>query len=181
MEENNMPNEINTQEEQQQEQQAPAQVQEESKEPVKVEFTKEQQQHINKLISQQRSKAIDEFKKAEEEKKSEAKKLSKMNDYEKLQYDFEKVKVELEKAKAFKERYEMEKVATEILNENNLPSNKQILDFVVRSDAEQTQDAIKTLSKLVNDTVEAILKERNKSEIPTRGNTPVTESWEVWK
>ena len=69
MEENNMPNEINTQEEQQQEQQAPAQVQEESKEPVKVEFTKEQQQHINKLISQQRSKAIDEFKKAEEEKK----------------------------------------------------------------------------------------------------------------
>lgn len=173
-----MPNEINTQEEQQQ---AQAQVQEENKEPVKVEFTKEQQDHINKLISQQRSKAIDEFKKTEEEKKSEAKKLSKMNDYEKLQYDFEKIKAELEEAKAFKERYEMEKVATEILNENNLPSNKQILDFVVRSDAEQTQDAIKTLSKLVNDTVEAILKEKNKSEIPTRGNTPVKESWEVWK
>ena len=173
-----MPNEINTQEDQQQ---AQAQVQEENKEPVKVEFTKEQQDHINKLISQQRSKAIDEFKKTEEEKKSEAKKLSKMNDYEKLQYDFEKIKAELEEAKAFKERYEMEKVATDILNENNLPSNKQILDFVVRSDAEQTQDAIKTLSKLVNDTVEAILKEKNKSEIPTRGNTPVKESWEVWK
>ena len=181
MEENNMPNEINTQEEQQQEQQAPAQVQEQSKEPVKVEFTKEQQQHINKLISQQRSKAVDEFKKAEEEKNSESKRLSKMNETEKLQYRLDKLTAELEEAKAFKERYEMEKVATEILNENNLPSNKQILDFVVRSDAEQTQDAIKTLSKLVNDTVEAILKERNKSEIPTRGNTPVTESWEVWK
>ena len=175
-----MPNEINTQEEQQQEQKAPAQVQEESKEPVKVEFTKEQQDHINKLISQQRSKAVDEFKKAEEEKKSESKRLSKMNENEKLQYELDKVKAQLEEAKAFKERYEMEKVATEILNENNLPSNKQI-DFVVRSDAEQTQDAIKTLSKLVNDTVEAILKEKNKSEIPTRGNTPVTESWEVWK
>lgn len=179
MEENNMPNEINTQEEQQQEQQAPAQ--EQSKEPVKVEFTKEQQDHINKLISQQRSKAVDEFKKAEEEKKSESKRLSKMNENEKLQYRLDKLTAELEEAKAFKERYEMEKVATEILNENNLPSNKQILDFVVRSDAEQTQDAIKTLSKLVNDTVEAILKEKNKSEIPTRGNTPVTESWEVWK
>lgn len=176
-----MPNEINTQEEQQQEQQAPAQVQEESKEPVKVEFTKEQQHHINKLISQQRSKAVDEFKKAEEEKNSESKRLSKMNETEKLQYQLDKLTVELEEAKAFKERYEMEKVATEILNENNLPSNKQILDFVVRSDAEQTQDAIKTLSKLVNDMVEAILKEKNKSEIPTRGNTPVTESWEVWK
>lgn len=176
-----MPNEMNTQEEQQQEQQAPAQVQEESKEPVKVEFTKEQQQHINKLISQQRSKAIDEFKKAEEEKKSESKRLSKMNENEQLKYQLDKLTAEFEKVNAVKERYEMEKVATEILNENNLPSNKQILDFVVRSDAEQTQDAIKTLSKLVNDTVEAILKERNKSEIPTRGNTPVTESWEVWK
>lgn len=181
MEENNMPNEINTQEEQQQEQQAPAQVQEESKEPIKVEFTKEQQHHINKLISQQRSKAIDEFKKAEEEKKSESKRLSKMNENEQLKYQLDKLTAEFEKVNAVKERYEMEKVATEILNENNLPSNKQILDFVVRSDAEQTQDAIKTLSKLVNDTVEAILKERNKSEIPTRGNTPVTESWEVWK
>ena len=177
-----MPNEINTQEEQQQqEQKAPAQVQEESKEPVKVEFTKEQQDHINKLISQQRSKAIDEFKKTEEEKKSESKRLSKMNENEKLQYQIDKLTVELEKANAVKERYEMEKVATEILNENNLPSNKQILDFVVRSDAEQTRDAIKSLSKLVNDTAEAILKERNKSEIPTRGNTPVKASWEVWK
>nr|DAN92282.1 MAG TPA: Major head protein [Caudoviricetes sp.] len=173
-----MPNEINTQEEQQQ---AQAQVQEESKEPVKVEFTKEQQDHINKLISQQRSKAIDEFKKTEEEKKSESKRLSKMNENEQLKYQLDKVTAELEKANAVKERYEMEKVATEILNENNLPSNKQILDFVVRSDAEQTQDAIKTLSKLVNDTAEAILKERNKSEIPTRGNTPVKASWEQWK
>lgn len=176
-----MPNEINTQEEQQQEQKAPAQVQEESKEPVKVEFTKEQQDHINKLISQQRSKAIDEFRKTEDEKKSESKRLSKMNETEKLQYQLDKLTVELEKANAVKERYEMEKVATDILNENNLPSNKQILDFVVRSDAEQTRDAIKTLSKLVNDTAEAILKERNKSEIPTRGNTPVKASWEVWK
>ncbi len=176
-----MPNEINTQEEQQQEQQAQAQVQEESKEPVKVEFTKEQQDHINKLISQQRSKAIDEFRKTEDEKKSESKRLSKMNETEKLQYQLDKLTVELEKANAVKERYEMEKVATDILNENNLPSNKQILDFVVRSDAEQTRDAIKTLSKLVNDTAEAILKERNKSEIPTRGNTPVKASWEVWK
>lgn len=176
-----MPNEINTQEEQQQEQQAPAQVQEESKEPVKVEFTKEQQDHINKLISQQRSKAIDEFKKVEEEKKSESKRLSKMNENEQLKYKLEKITAQLEEANAVKERYEMEKVATEILNENNLPSNKQILDFVVRSDAEQTQNAIKTLSKLVNDTAEAILKERNKSEIPTRGNTPVKASWEQWK
>ena len=176
-----MPNEINTQEEQQQDQQAQAQVQEESKEPVKVEFTKEQQDHINKLISQQRSKAIDEFKKAEEEKKSESKRLSKMNENEQLKYKLDKLTAQLEEANAVKERYEMEKVATEILNENNLPSNKQILDFVVRSDAEQTQDAIKTLSKLVNDTAEAILKERNKSEIPTRGNTPVKASWEVWK
>ncbi len=173
-----MPNEINTQEEQQQ---AQAQVQEESKEPVKVEFTKEQQDHINKLISQQRSKAVDEFKKVEEEKKSESKRLSKMNENEQLKYQLDKVTAELEKANAVKERYEMEKVATEILNENNLPSNKQILDFVVRSDAEQTQDAIKVLSKLVNDTAEAILKERNKSEIPTRGNTPVKASWEQWK
>lgn len=176
-----MPNEINTQEEQQQDQQAQAQVQEESKEPVKVEFTKEQQDHINKLISQQRSKAIDEFKKAEEEKKSESKRLSKMNENEQLKYKLDKLTAQLEEANAVKERYEMEKVATEILNENNLPSNKQILDFVVRSDAEQTQEAIKTLSKLVNDTAEAILKERNKSEIPTRGNTPVKASWEVWK
>ena len=146
----------------------------------KIEFTDEQQQHINKLISQQRSKAVEEFKKTEEEKKSEAKKLGKMNENEKLQYENEKLKRELEQAKTVKARYEMEKVATEILSENNLPSNKQVLDFVVRSDAEETQGAIKVLSKLVNDTAEQLLKERNKGEIPTRSNSTVKASWEKW-
>lgn len=146
----------------------------------KIEFTDEQQQHINKLISQQRSKAVEEFKKTEEEKKSEAKKLGKMNENEKLQYENEKLKQELEQAKTVKARYEMEKVATEILSENNLPSNKQVLDFVVRADAEETQEAIKVLSKLVNDTAEQLLKERNKGEIPTRSNSTAKASWEKW-
>ena len=152
----------------------------ESKKASKVEFTSEQQAHIDKLISQQRSKAVEEFKKTEEEKKSEAKKLGKMNENEKLQYENEKLKQELEQAKTVKARYEMERVATEILNENNLPSNKQVLDFVVRADAEETQEAIKVLSKLVNDTAEQLLKERNKGEIPTRSNSTAKASWEKW-
>ena len=146
----------------------------------KVEFSDVQQAHIDKLISQQRSKAVEDFKKTEEVKKSEAKKLGKMNENEKLQYENDKLKAELEEAKAVKARYEMEKVATGILNENNLPANKQVLDFVVRSDAEQTQEAIKVLSKLVNDTAEQLLKERNKGEVPTRSNSTAKASWEKW-
>ena len=177
-----MPEEVNNTQEQQEVQAQPTEAVKETKEAsTKVEFTEAQQEHINKLISQQRSKAIEEFKKSEDEKKNEAKKLGKMNENEKLQYELNKIKAELEKANEVKARYEMERVATDILSENNLPTNKQVLDFVVRADAEQTQDAIKTLSKLVNDTAEAILKERNKSEIPTRGNTPVKASWEQWK
>ena len=170
-----MPEEVNNTQEQQEAQAQPTEA------SNKVEFTEAQQEHINKLISQQRSKAIDEFKKTEEEKKSEAKKLSKMNDYEKLQYDFEKIKAELEKANEVKARYEMERVATDILSENNLPANKQVLDFVVRADAEQTQEAIKVLSKLVNDTAEKLLKDRNKGEVPTRSNSNLKASWEQWK
>ena len=170
-----MSEEVLTQEEQTQEEQTTEQASD------KVEFNEVQQKHINKLIAQQRSKAVEDFKKQQENEKSEAKKLSKMNDNEKLQYEFEKIKAELEEAKTVKARYEMEKVATSILNEHNLPVNEQVLGFVVKADAEQTQEAIKTLSKLVNDTAEALLKERNKGNIPTRSNSNVKASWEKWK
>lgn len=170
-----MSEEVLTQEEQTQEEQTTEQASD------KVEFNEVQQKHINKLIAQQRSKAVEDFKKQQENEKSEAKKLSKMNDNEKLQYEFEKIKAELEEAKSVKARYEMEKVATSILNEHNLPVNEQVLSFVVKADAEQTQEAIKTLSQLVNDTAEALLKERNKGNIPTRSNSNVKASWEKWK
>lgn len=178
-----MPEEVNNGQEQQQEQQTqPTGVENETKGTSdKVEFSEAQQEHINKLISQQRSKAIEDFKKSEEAKKSEAKKLGKMNEQEKLQYELDKVKAELKEAKTVKERYEMERVATDILSEHNLPSNKQVLDFVVRTDAEQTQEAIKVLSKLVNDTAEQLLKDRNKGEVPTRSNSNLKASWEKWK
>ena len=169
-----MSEEVLPQEEQTQEEQTTEQASD------KVEFNEVQQKHINKLIAQQRSKAVEDFKKQQENEKSEAKKLSKMNDNEKLQYEFEKIKAELEEAKSVKARYEMEKVATSILNEHNLPVNEQVLGFVVKADAEQTQEAIKTLSKLVNDTAEALLKERNKGNIPTRSNSNVKASWEKW-
>lgn len=170
-----MSEEVLPQEEQTQEEQTTEQASD------KVEFNEVQQKHINKLIAQQRSKAVEDFKKQQENEKSEAKKLSKMNDNEKLQYEFEKMKAELEEAKTVKARYEMEKVATSILNEHNLPVNEQVLSFVVKADAEQTQEAIKTLSQLVNDTAEALLKERNKGNIPTRSNSNVKASWEKWK
>lgn len=177
-----MPEEVNNTQEQQEVQAQPTEAVKETKEAsTKVEFTEAQQEHINKLISQQRSKAIEEFKKSEDEKKSEAKKLGKMNENEKLQYELNKIKAELEKANEVKARYEMERVATDILSENNLPANKQVLDFVVRADAEQTQEAIKVLSKLVNDTAEKLLKDRNKGEVPTRSNSNLKASWEKWK
>lgn len=177
-----MPEEVNNTQEQQEVQAQPTEAVKETKEAsTKVEFTEAQQEHINKLISQQRSKAIEEFKKSEDEKKSEAKKLGKMNENEKLQYELDKIKAELVKANEVKARYEMERVATDILSENNLPTNKQVLDFVVRADAEQTQEAIKVLSKLVNDTAEQLLKDRNKGEVPTRGNSNLKASWEKWK
>lgn len=177
-----MPEEVNNTQEQQEVQAQPTEAVKETKEAsTKIEFTEAQQEHINKLISQQRSKAIEEFKKSEDEKKSEAKKLGKMNENEKLQYELDKIKAELEKANEVKARYEMERVATDILSENNLPANKQVLDFVVRADAEQTQEAIKVLSKLVNDTAEKLLKDRNKGEVPTRSNSNLKASWEKWK
>lgn len=177
-----MPEEVNNTQEEQEVQAQPTEAVKETKEAsTKVEFTEAQQEHINKLISQQRSKAIEDFKKSEEAKKSEAKKLGKMNEQEKLQYELDKVKAELKEAKTVKERYEMERVATDILSEHNLPSNKQVLDFVVRADAEQTQEAIKVLSKLVNDTAEQLLKDRNKGEVPTRSNSNLKASWEKWK
>lgn len=177
-----MPEEVNNTQEQQEVQAQPKEAVKETKEAsTKVEFTEAQQEHINKLIAQQRSKAIEEFKKSEDEKKSEAKKLGKMNENEKLQYELDKIKAELVKANEVKARYEMERVATDILSENNLPVNKQVLDFVVRADAEQTQEAIKILSKLVNDTAERLLKDRNKGEVPTRSNSNLKASWEKWK
>ena len=112
----------------------------------KVTFSEEQQEHINKLISQQRSKAVEEFQK----KQSEAEKLAKMSDNDKNKYELDKITKENQELADKVARFEMEKVATKILNDSDIPISDEVLELVIKGDAETTKSAINALVGLVN-------------------------------
>lgn len=56
-------------------------------------------------------------------------------------------------------RYEMRDIARKMLNERDIKANDEILDFVVSTDADETQEKIESFSKILNDMVQAKVKE----------------------
>lgn len=105
------------------------------------------------------------LRRAEKEKQDaidEAKKLAKMNADEKREYELEKLKQENEELKAVQIRFELGKEATKMLATSGITATDEILDFVVREDAETTSEAVKAFTELITDTADALVKEKLK-------------------
>lgn len=116
------------------------------------------------------------LRRAEKEKQDaidEAKKLAKMNADEKREYELEKLKQENEELKAVQIRFELGKEATKMLATSGITATDEILDFVVREDAETTSEAVKAFTELITDTADALVKEKLKGNAP-RKQTGVT-------
>lgn len=107
-------------------------------------------------------------KKKLEKEVEEAKKLENMNEQERLEHERDEMKKELEALKKKDAFYGMSREATKMLTEANIPVSDEVLNFVVKEDAENTQSAVKSFIDLVNDLAGKLVKERLTGKPPER-------------
>ena len=132
------------------------------KEPVKT-FTRDE---VNKMISTEKQKAIEEFKAQAEAEKSEAEKLAKMKSDEKLQYQIDKSNKEKEDAVAELNAYKLKEQALNIASEKGLDiSLVSFFDFKTVK-AEELNQKIDEISKAFNTAVEKAVNDRLKESSP---------------
>src|SRR5690625_3719388 len=113
----------------------------------------------------------DRIKRAEQDKQEaikEAEKLAKMTADQKREYELEKLQRENEELKQAQTRYELGKEATKILSDSGIVATDEILEFVVREDAETTSAAVKAFSDLVDKVSDDRMKEKLKGTSPKK-------------
>ncbi|MDE0582234.1 DUF4355 domain-containing protein [Planococcus sp. A6] len=113
--------------------------------------------------------AADRAKRAEKDKEKaieEAAKLAKMNADEKKEYEFKKLQDELAELKKKDAFYGLSKEATKMLTEEGIAADDELLAFVVKDTAEDTQTAVNAFVGLVNKKVEEGVKKALAGESP---------------
>lgn len=120
------------------------------------------QEELERIIKQR----IAREREAAEKAIKEAEKLAKMNEEQKREYELEKLRRENEELRKAQTRYELGKEATKMLAEKGIIANDEVLNFVVRDDAEQTSEAVRTFSELVERLAEEKMKEALKGKPP---------------
>lgn len=138
-----------------------------NKKPNKKEklFTQEE---VNRIVKERLARAL----KDKEEAIKEAEKLAKMNAEQKREYELEKLRRENEELKKTQLRYELGREATKILGEAGIVADDDVLSFVVRDDAEQTQQAVETFISLVDKLADLRMKEKLKGRPPKKDSQP---------
>lgn len=140
-------------------------------EEVDTQETTEQQEEM--IPKSQMEKIIKDRvareKKATEKAVEEAKRLAKMNEDEKQQYELEQLQKELEEYKRKDSHYSMSKEATKMLSEKGIPADDEVFEVVVKDTAEDTKNKVEWFSGLVNRLVEEGVK-KTLSGNPPRAN-----------
>ena len=138
-------------------------VETEPKEQEKT-FTRDE---LNKIVSTEKAKALEEYKAQVEADKSEAEKLAKMKNDEKLQYQLEKSNKEKNDALAELNAYKLKEEAIKIASDKGLEvSLLNLIDFKTIT-AEKLNENIDNLSAVFNKAVEKTVNERLKEDTPT--------------
>lgn len=119
---------------------------------------------MQRRLKNQEDKLRAEFQEAQDE----AEKLRKMNAEQKAQYENEKKDAEIAKLKAELNRSALEKEASAMLGEADIIADEQILNYVVRETAEETQEAINQFVELVNGLAEDKAKKALAGKTPKR-------------
>lgn len=137
------------------------------------------QAEVDEIIQQRLKKAEKSFNRKMQDKLDEAEKLRQMNAEQKAEYEQEKQAKEIADLKAQLNRNALEKEASKLLSEAGIVVDDEILGFVVKEDAEGTQEAINRFSSLVNEIADKKVSEMLKGDTPKKieGNlkTPMTE------
>lgn len=103
------------------------------------------QDELEKIIKDRLKRADKEKAKAIEE----AEKLAKMNEEQKKQYELEKLQKELEDYKKRDAFHGLSKEASKMLSEHEITVDDDLLAFVVKDTAEDTQAAVKSFVSLI--------------------------------
>ena len=93
-------------------------------------------------------------KKATEKAVEEAAKLAKMNEEEKREFEYQKLQEELAELKRKDAYYGLSREASKMLAEHDIQADDDLLQFVVKDDAEGTQTAVNAFVELVNAKIE---------------------------
>lgn len=125
------------------------------------------QSELEEIIKQRLARA----EKDKQEAIKEAEKLAKMNAEQKREYELEKAQKENEELKAKLNRYELGQEASKILAGLGIVANEEILAFVVREDAEKTNEAVKAFTSLVDRISDDKMREKLKGTPPKRNSS----------
>ena len=105
-------------------------------------------------------------KKATEKAVEEAKRLAKMNEDEKQQYELEQLQKELEEYKRKDSFYGLSKEASKMLSEHDIQADDDLLAFVVKDSAEDTQTSVNSFVRLINKKVAECVKQALSGKSP---------------
>ena len=111
-------------------------------------------------------------KKATEKAVEEAKKLAKMNEEDKKQYEFEQLQNELADLKKKDAFYGLSKEASKMLSEHDIQADDDLLAFVVKDSAEDTQTAVNSFVNLIGKKVAEGVKQALAGKSPKVNTSP---------
>lgn len=119
---------------------------------------------------------VNREKKNVEKAVEEAKKLARMNEEEKQKYEFEQMKKELEEYKKKDTFNGLSKEARNMLSTHEISVDDDLLSFVVKDTAEETQVAVNSFVSLINKKVEEGVKKALAGKPPkvTTTNNTIT-------
>ena len=126
------------------------------------------QAEVDDIVQKRFSKAEKSFEKKIQERIDEAEKLRKMNAEQKAEYESKKQASRIAELEAQINRNGLEKEASKMLSEAGIIASDEILAFVVKDDAESTQETISNFTALVNDIADKKVSKMLKGKTPKK-------------
>lgn len=125
---------------------------------------------VDKIVQKKLAKA----KKDKETAVEEATKLAKMNEDQKAEYDREQLEKELAELRRKDAFYNLSKEASKMLAEHDITADDELLQVVVKGDAEGTKQAVESFVNLFNAKVKEGVKQALAGNSPKYPNTGKT-------
>lgn len=122
---------------------------------------------VDKIVQKKLAKA----KKDKEVAVEEATKLAKMNEDQKAEYDREQLEKELSELRRKDAFYNLSKEASKMLAEHDITADDELLQVVVKDDAEGTKQAVESFVNLFNAKVKEGVKQALAGNSPKYPNT----------
>jgi len=132
-------------------------------EETKVDDIKDVPKYTEADVDRIKLQSKAKWKKEEEKRVSEAKKLAEMDAQQKAEFERDQLQAELEELREAKSRSEMLDTARSILKDKKLTIDSALLEVLVVGDAEKTKENIEGFATMFKKAVDAEVLERIKN------------------